>query len=140
MAVTTYTQFVSNLATMAVTGIGSDSRLASPPTQINPGDLPISYPQYPRGSVAFADGPMTADGEGGWPTHRCELVIVAVPTRQDNQPANFLLLQTLTDAASTALRTTTLAQSKNIWTIIPDLRFIGDKEYWTLLITVEASG
>jgi hypothetical protein len=133
--VTTYTAFVAALAGLTVTGVTSN--FTAPPKQINTADLPALYPRLPQGT----EGPMTAEGQGGWPQLTAEVVIIIEPVGQNLQPTNFAAAVTLIDALSTALRSTNLAKSKNRWTIRQQIVNYGSEtNYWTLIASVSANG
>lgn len=134
MAVTSFDTFVDRLHAMAVTGVTRSTR--NPPDKLNPTDCPWKFIRMPSGQ----EGPMTADGEGGWPTHRAEVVILVEPVLMSTQPANFDLGVDLIDNLSTAFRATKLAQTKNRWTIRLDQVVIGESVWWALVAAVEANG
>jgi len=134
MTITSFDTFVERLHAMSVTGVTRATR--NPPDQLNTTDLPWKFLRLPQGQ----EGPMTAEGEGGWPTHRAEVVILVEPVLMSTQPANFDLGVDLSDNLSIAFRATPLAQSKNRWTIRLSQVAITDTVWWALVATVEASG
>lgn len=132
---TTYAAYVGALAGLTVTGV--KRKFTAPPTRINTADLPATYPRLPQGQ----EGPMTAEGEGGWPSLTCELVMIVEPLGQNLQPTNFAATLTLIDNLSTALRNTSLAKSKNRWVIRQQaVNFGTETNYWTLVASVTANG
>jgi len=96
--------------------------------------------RLPEGS----EGPLTADGEGGWPVRTCELVIVACPVGQSRQPTNHELVLTLIDALCTTLRAVpannTISQAKLSWRIRGRIDIIGDTEYWFIVAAIVGNG
>ena len=84
---------------------------------------------------------MTAEGQGGWPVLRAELVIIVEPLGQNVNDINFALCVTLIDNLSTALRGASLAKTKTRWTIRQEsIQQYGDTAYWALIAAVEANG
>ena len=134
----TYTNFSNGLADLTVTGIKRKAR--SIPDQLNPADIPYQFVRLPDGR----EGPLTADGEGGWPNRTVELVIVASPVGLSRQPTNHALVLTLIDALTTTLRavaaTNTISQSKLSWEIRGEIDFIGDTEYWLIVAPITGNG
>lgn len=134
MTITSYVNFVDNLHAIEVTGVTRRTR--NPPDKINTTDLPWRFIRAPEGE----EGAMTADGEGGWPQFRAELVIIVEPTALNTQPTNFNTCVTLMDALSDKLRTTRLAKTKNIWSMRVDRIAAADAEWWAVICEVAANG
>jgi len=135
MAITTYAAFIAALSGLTVTGVTRS--YTEPPHQVSTADMPLSYVQLPD----VGEGPMTAEGEGGWPRLRAELVILVEPIGQNVNGVNFALCVTLIDNLSTALRGTSLAKTKTRWTIRQEsIQQYGDTAYWAIIATVEANG
>ena len=132
---TTYAQFVSALAAMNVTGV--KRRYDAPPRQISTADLPASYPRLPSGQ----EGPLTAQGQGGWPHFSAEYVILVEPVGQGQQAVNFASAVALIDNLSAAFRTAALAKGKNTWTIRQAaVAFSETTAFWAIIATVSANG
>lgn len=138
MSIFTYTAFANGVADLSVTLI--KRKMRNIPDQLNTADLPLQFTRLPTGS----EGPMTAEGEGGWPTHLVDLVIVACPIGQSRQPTNHALVMTLMDNLSTTLRAVaannTFSRSKLSWTIRGEIDFIGDTEYWHIIASITGMG
>ncbi len=101
----TLAAYVADLAALTVTGVTRS--YSAPPVQINTADLPCMYPRLPQ----LADNPVTACGQGGWPIHTAELVIMVEPLGQNLQPTNFAAVLALIDALQAALQHTPSAQN-----------------------------
>ena len=134
----TYTAFSNGVANLTVTGVRRKS--TSIPDQLSPANIPYQFVRLPVGS----EGPLTADGEGGWPNRTVELVIVVSPIGLSRQPTNHALALTLIDALTTTLRavaaTNTISQSKLSWEIRGEIDFIGDTEYWLIVAPITGNG
>ncbi len=133
---TTYAQFVSALAGLTVTGV--KRKFTSTPTQLSTADLPATYPRIPNAS----EGGLTAEGQGGWPTLTCDLVIVVEPMGQSRPSANFAATVSLIDNLNTALRGASLTKSKHSWTVRREGVNVdgGQTDYWALVATVTGHG
>lgn len=138
MTIYTYTAFSNGVADLTVTGVKRKYR--NIPNTLAAADLPAQFVRLPEGN----EGPLTADGEGGWPNRTVELVIVASPIGLSRQPTNHALVLTLIDALTTTLRavaaTNTISQSKLSWEIRGQIDLIGDTEYWLIVTRVTGNG
>lgn len=138
MTIYSYTAFSHGIADLTITGVKRKYR--NIPDQLSTADLPCQFVRLPEGS----EGPLTADGEGGWPVRTAELVIVACPVGQNRQPANQDLVLTLIDALCTTLRAVpannTISQAKLSWRIRGRIDFIGDTEYWFIVAAIVGNG
>lgn len=138
MTIYSYTSFSNGVADLAITGVKRKYR--SIPNTLAAADLPAQFVRLPEGS----EGPLTADGEGGWPNRTVELVIVVSPIGLNRQPTNHALALTLIDALSTTLRavakTNTISQSKLSWEIRGQIDFIGETEYWLIVVPITGNG
>lgn len=138
MTIITYTATSNGLADLVVTGV--KRRYRNIPNQLSTADLPAQFPRLPEGE----EGPMTADGEGGWPAKQIQLVIAACPIGQNRQPTNHALVLTLTDNLNTTLRavanSNSIFQGKMTWTVAGRIDFIGENEYWLLVATIRGEG
>lgn len=139
MTIYTYTAFSNGVADLTVTGVKRKQRYI--PDLLNPADIPFQFVRLPDPS---REGPLTAEGEGGWPNRTIELVIVASPIGLNRQPTNQALVLTLIDNLVAALRavpaTNTISQSKLGWEIRGQIDFIGDTEYWLIVCRVTGNG
>lgn len=138
MTIYTYTAFSNGVADLTVTGVKRKYR--NIPNTLAAADLPAQFVRLPESN----EGPLTADGEGGWPNRTVELVIVASPIGLSRQPTNHALVLTLIDALTTTLRavaaTNTISQSKLSWEIRGQIDLIGDTEYWLIVTRVTGNG
>lgn len=134
----TFTSFAHGVADLVVTGVTRKQR--NIPDQINTADAPTQWVRLPVGN----EGPLTADGEGGWPNRTISLVIAACPVGQNRQPANQDLVLTLIDNLMTTLRavaaTNTISQSKLSWTVRGEIDFVGDQEWWLVIADITGNG
>lgn len=138
MTIYTYTAFSNGIADLTVTGVKRKQRYI--PDLLGVADIPFQFVRLPESS----EGPLTADGEGGWPNRTVELVIVASPVGQSRQPTNHALVLTLIDALTTTLRavaaTNTISQSKLSWEIRGEIDIIGEVEYWMIIARITGNG
>ena len=138
MTIYTYTAFSNGVADLTVTGVKRKYR--NIPNTLAAADLPAQFVRLPESS----EGPLTADGEGGWPNRTVELVIVDSPIGLSRQPTNHALVLTLIDALTTTLRavaaTNTISQSKLSWEIRGQIDLIGDTEYWLIVTRITGNG
>lgn len=135
MAITTYTEFVTNLSALTITGV--TRAYLEPPRQLATADLPTSYVRIPSG----IETPITGDATGGWPTLRADLVVVLEPYRQNTQSANYTAALTMMDSVSSALRASTnLGKANARWTIRQDMELYGETTYWVIVCNVESNG
>lgn len=134
----TYTAFSNGVANLTVTGV--KRKYTNIPNTLAAADLPAQFVRLPESS----EGPLTADGEGGWPNRTVELVIVASPLGLSRQPTNHALVLTLIDALTTTLRavaaTNTISQSKLSWEIRGQIDLIGETEYWLIVAPITGNG
>lgn len=134
----TYTSFANGVAALTVTGV--KRKQPNIPDTVNSAAIPLQFVRLPEGT----EGPLTADGEGGWPNRTVELVIIASPIGQSRQPTNQALVLTLIDNLVAALRavaaTNTIAQSKLSWEIRGEIDFVGDTEYWLVVARITGNG
>lgn len=138
MTIYSYTSFSNGVADLTVTGVKRKYR--NIPNTLAAADLPAQFVRLPESN----EGPLTADGEGGWPNRTVELVIVASPLGLSRQPTNHALVLTLIDALTTTLRavaaTNTISQSKLSWEIRGQIDLIGDTEYWLIVTRITGNG
>lgn len=138
MTIYTYTSFSNGVADLTITGVKRKYR--NIPNTLAAADLPAQFVRLPESN----EGPLTADGEGGWPNRTIELVIVASPLGLSRQPTNHALVLTLIDALTTTLRavaaTNTISQSKLSWEIRGQIDLIGDTEYWLIVTRITGNG
>ncbi len=140
MAITTYTSFVNALGNLVVSGVVTSKD--GPPSGVETADLPLSFPR----PLLSDEMPLTVSASGGWPVLRGELVIVIEPIGQNNTPDNQAACMTVIDGVNTALRAGTatelsLGKAPLSWSqrLTPNL-FIGDRQYWAVITTVEGRG
>jgi len=138
MTIYTYAAFSSGVANLSITGV--KRKYTNIPDQLSTADLPCQFVRLPVGS----EGPLTADGQGGWPNRTVELVIVVSPVGQSRQPTNQALALTLIDALCTTLRavpaTNTISQAKLSWAIRGEIDYIGETEYWYIVASITGNG
>jgi len=138
LTIYSYTSFSNGVADLTVTGVKRKYR--NIPNTLAAADLPAQFVRLPESS----EGPLTADGEGGWPNRTVELVIVASPLGLNRQPTNHALVLTLIDALTTTLRavaaTNTISQSKLSWEIRGQIDVIGETEYWLIVTRITGNG
>ena len=138
MAIYTYTSFSNGVADLAVAGV--ERKYSNIPNMLAAADLPAQFVRLPEGS----EGPLTADGEGGWPNRTVELVIAVSPVGLSRQPINHALVLTLIAALTPTLRavaaTNTISQSKLSWRIRGEIDFIGDTAYWLIVAAITGNG
>lgn len=133
---TTITAFTTALAGLTIAGV--NRKYTEPPASLS--DLPASFPKR----IEIAGEPMTFGYHGGWPTLRSDLVIAVTPTAQGTQAANYTLIQTLMDAADTALRAAVGVLGKGPLTYSirggDTIVNVAGTDYWAVIISVEAHG
>lgn len=138
MTIYSYTSFSNGVADLTITGVKRKYR--NIPNTLAAADLPAQFVRLPESN----EGPLTADGEGGWPNRTVELVIVASPLGLNRQPTNHALVLTLIDALTTTLRavaaTNTISQSKLSWEIRGQIDVIGETEYWLIVTRITGNG
>jgi hypothetical protein len=134
----TYTSMSGGIANLSVTGV--KRKYTSIPNQLSTADLPAQWPRLPEGR----EGPLTAEGEGGWVNRTIQLVIAVCPVGQSRQPTNHALVLTLIDALCATLRavpaSNTISQSKLSWRIRGGIDLIGDTEYWLVIADITGNG
>lgn len=127
----TIAAYVSALSGLTVTGV--TRKYTEPPTQVNTADLPCMYPRIPE----LSDAPITACGQGGWPTHTAELVILVEPIAQNRQNVNFALVLSLIDALQAALQAAKPTTGKRTWQIRQEIvEHRPDTLHWAIIATV----
>jgi len=131
---TAYTQFVSALAALPVSGVVT--RLAYPPASINASDLPMLFVQMPRGN----DAPIVFDAAVTWPRLRADVVIVVEPVGQSRTAESFSLSVAMMDALSAVLPAADLGLTRPEWTIRQDNVEIAGNVYWAVVAEVEVRG
>lgn len=131
-----FAAFSNGLADLTVTGVTHKQRYM--PNTLDSADLPFQFVRLPEG----ADGGLTADGQGGWPTLVVELVIAVKPIGQSTNEENHAATLTLFDAVDTALRAASgdWFTGKLAWTVRGQQAFIGQNEYWCVVARVTARG
>lgn len=137
MAVTTYRSFVDGIINLDITGIDADNNYDRIPSQVS--NLPARFIRLPQGN----EGPLTADGEGGWPRLRCDIVILVEAAHQNYDKPNYDLTITLIDALCTTLRAVSpgdICKSKLSWTITPQLYQLNDVTYWSIIAQISGNG
>lgn len=135
--ITSYADFKSAACALVISGV--NRRLTYRPTKIDTADCPCQFPARIRGD----ERPLTAYGQGGWPTLTAEIWIVLGPvlqsTNEDNDDASAAMM----DAASTTMRGTlpgVLGQSKSTWRIEDGIREIGTTQFWVVILTLTVQG
>ena len=134
MAITTYATLVSDLGTLAVSGV--TRKYGKPPSKLNTADLPASWVQLPTGE----EGAMTYQTAGGWPMLQAELVIAVAPTGGSLTGANFDSMVTMLDNLSTALRGLRTGKAQNTWRIDTVIVTVAGIDYWGIVARVTARG
>lgn len=137
MAPTSIVAFRNAVADMSVAGVVTALRTL--PDQINTVLLPLSYPRLPEPS----EGPLTTDGEGGWPTITVERVFVYQPIAQGTEQLNDEGLIALADNVNTALRSVAIGQigkSKIRWSLRMSQQAIGNVEFWCIVARITGNG
>lgn len=131
----TYTDFVSDIAGMTVSGV--TRQYTAPPQQLSTADLPASYPRLP-----IADNQSVTLTHGrGLLTAAVELVVVMEPYRQGTNVANFTATVTMIDAIETAIVTNAADYDIDRWNIVQSVEEYGiDRPYWQLVARIEGSG
>lgn len=140
MAITTYTDFLTNLGALDVAGVLQ--KFEQPPASVETADMPASFPR----ALISDDIPLTFDVSGGWPGLRGELVIVIEPVGQSTTPENHAACVGIIDGINSALRAKTatghgLGRAPLNWNVrlTPQL-IIGDRQVWAVIATVEGKG
>ena len=132
---TSYTTFVGNVAALSVTGVSR--AYTEPPTRIATADMPLSFPRLPSGDHA----PLTAGGfQGGWPTLRCELVVVIHAIMAETDDVKFSDTLTVMDNISVALRSASLASGPIRWSLRTDVITLDSGFYHAVITDIETTG
>lgn len=140
MAITTYTNFITALGDLVVSGVVT--RKDAQPNNAETADLPLSFPR----PLVNDEMPLTVDATGGWPVLRAELVIALEPIGQNITPDNQVACVALIDNVNTALRAGTattlgLGRAPLNWNVrVSPSLIIGDRQYWAVIATVEGRG
>lgn len=134
MAITTYADFVSNLAELSVSGV--TRQYDYPPASLNAADLPASFVLLPSGD----DAAVTFQAGGGWPTLRADLVVALAAVGQDVQEQNYDDAVAMMDSLAAALRDADLARSPLSWTLTTEVLMIAGKAFWCVRAVVEGRG
>jgi hypothetical protein len=139
MATTQAGWITSIVETLTVTGI--NRKYTHPPAALNTADLPASFPWGFR----RRQEPMTFEAHGGFPFLTLDFVIACEAVGQSTQPANYELIQTLTDALDTALAGVApkaIGKGPVLWEIRGgDVRIeVAGNEYWGIIATIEGRG
>lgn len=132
---TSYATFISRVAALTITGVTRKHN--EPPSRVNPADMPQQFPRLPSGEHR----PLTAGGTGGgWPTLRCELVILIHPLMLETDNVKFADTLSIMDATSVALRAANLAEGPVRWSIRADTFFMQGTLYHTVIAEIETTG
>jgi hypothetical protein len=133
---TSYADFVSGLAGLEITGVSR--QYDHPPASINSADFPLSFPLLPSGS----EGALTFQAHGGWPTFKCELIIVYQAVGQSRHDDNFTGTVALIDNVAEALRGAvgTFCKGKVTWDIRQTVVTVAGADYWAVQATVVGHG
>ena len=137
MAITTYTNFMAALGALSVSGVTTKFNYI--PGQVDTASLPLLFVRLPENN----EGPLTADGEGGWPRLTAEVVIDVEPYAQNRHQQNYAATVTLIDALATALRAVApgvVAKSKLSWETRARQDYIGETLYWLIVARVTGNG
>jgi len=137
-AITSYTNFVTNLAGLTITGVTKKN--VFPPLALNTADLPTSWVEIPSGE----EGAMTLTATGGWPIFRAALVVAVEAVAQEQQVTNWTSVLTMLDNVSKALRATvpgtTLVRGGISWSIRVVIKTVSGIDYWAVAADVEGYG
>lgn len=132
---TSYTDFIGNVAALSVTGISR--AYTEPPSRIASADMPLSFPRLPSGD----HGPLTAGGfQGGWPTLRCELVVLVHALMLETDDVKFSDTLTVMDNIATAMRSADLASGPVRWSIRTELVTLESGFYHAVITDIETTG
>ncbi len=108
------------------------------PSIIGRADLPAAFPRLPDGEE---DGyTSTAQAQGGWPTIRCDLIVLIAPFPQQTTEERYDNTLTIMDNVTTALRGSSLAKSRVRWQIRGDRVMVADNLYNAVVATIESDG
>lgn len=132
---TSLTTFFSNIANLTVTGVTRE--YTAPTGRIAPADMPLLFPRNP----SSREGPLTVGGfGGGWPTLRCELVILVHPMELETDPTRWSDTITQMDNLSTALRSADLASGPVRWDMRGEVISLPGGLYWAIICEIETTG
>ena len=132
MAITTFAQFTNGLAGLSVTGVNRS--YDHPPASIDTADLPALWIMLPSND----EPSFTFEGQGGWATLTCDVIIAVEPVGQNTQSANYDLTITILDNLCDALRDADIGRSKLTWAINTNVTIeISGTTYWAIVATVE---
>ena len=131
---TTYANFVKNLGDLAISDVYY--KLDEPPVMLN--DLPAQWVQFPTG----AEGAMTFDAHGGWPTFTAQLIVAYEAIGQGSQKVNFAGTVGMMDNVSNALRAAvgTVVKGKLTWIMRIAEVLVGEISYWAVITEVTGHG
>ena len=131
---TTLTTFLSFIRSIEVSGV---SKLDSVPNTVKPGDLPVSFPMFPRSAYA----PRYAD-DSDLTSFTGDLLILFARAEQGTPAEDYATLARLVDATHTAINTaaTLLAGFSSIsWTLAPQNYQVGTSgDYHVIVATITA--
>ena len=132
---TTYTAFIAAVADLNVTGVNRVHD--EPPSRIAAADMPLSFPRLPSGDHA----PLTVGGyQGGWPTLRCEFIVVIHPLQLETDDVKFSDTLTVMDNIAAAMRGASLASGPIRWTMRADTIQISTGYYHSVIVDIETTG
>lgn len=131
---TTYRQFVDNIAALDVVGV--QTKYAYWPDQITETNFPMLYLRLPTGN----DSPIVNRQSGGWPTLRCDVVILTETINQSRDEERFNLDIEIMDNFVDALCTAGLSKGTTRWSIESTIVNIGVGNYHAVIANIESTG
>jgi hypothetical protein len=130
----TYTEFVSMLAGLTVTGV--PRRFNAPPVQLSTAQLPAMWPRLPRG----ASNVVTLGSALDVAVLTCDLVVAVEAVGQNAQLTNYARALSIIDALQAALTAEAEEGALDSWQFRLDGELIGETPYWVIVATVTGSG
>ena len=132
---TSLTSFLQAIEDLTITGINRGYN--APTGRISPADMPLSYMR----ARSIREGPLTGGGfGGGWPTLRCQLVVLVHPMQLETDPVRFSDTVTVMDGVSTAMRGADLAEGPVRWEMRAEVIFLPGGLYWAVICEIETTG
>ena len=133
MAATTFAAFYAAFRNLSLTGV---TNLAEAPLNVPSVKLPCKWVQ-----VAGMDGaPFIVGKIGGWPTLRCQVVVLMQPMGQDRHATRWSDAVTMVDTLNDAITGMTKPVKGTVsWSIELEPNF-ADSGYFAVVATVEGGG
>lgn len=132
---TSLSTLVDNVYALSITGI--TRKYDAPTGRVSAADMPLSFIRAP----SVEEGPLTGGGfGGGWPTLRCELVVLVHPMQLETDPVRFSDTVTIMDNVSTAMRGADLASGPVRWSMRGEVILIANTLCWAVICEIETTG